>query len=614
MTPLNNCMNATLIRFTLPILFCSLFVGCSTPSKQPRIETKDLASAMQSPEEQMLAQAHNETDQKRKSSLFLESAQLFLQRGLVAQADYALDFVDASTLSPQALTDFQLISIEVGLKTGNMEEVKGQLREISLANALQTTLSRQEYIVRLVADSYSRVDQPLDAAILLADYEGVFGLNQSAQLNEEIWLLFQRTKTGDLVSYTYLGDNPNTVAWLDLARQVKLNQNSIDDQFSALNRWLADNPSHPISQALPLELDLLSRLPETAPNRIVLALPLSGQLANIGTAITDGFLAAHFQYKAPESTLTIETFDTASRDLKELYDRYEQDLSDKTLIVGPITKDEIEELSGLGSLSVNTLALNNPANAAHQQRLFLFGLDPEQEMAQVSARMLNQGMRRAALIAPDNQRAMRLSLRFEEEFAASGGYVVSKAYYGQEKSLAQTVAQMLSTSESKRRGRRLMQITGLPLETQPERRNDLDAIVMLASHEEAKQIKPLLAFNFAQDLPVYASSSIHIPGQADTNNDLNDVQFPDIPWVFNQSNTLRTQIEKARPTLSDRYTRFYALGADAYLLAPRLSLLREIPNSFAQGLTGKLHINPEGVIERELQWARYRMGKAVTIN
>ena len=158
-----------------------------------------------------------------------------------------------------------------------------------------------------------------------------------------------------------------------------------------------------------------------------------------------------------------------------------------------------------------------------------------------------------------------------------------------------------------------MQVTGLSLETQPERRNDLDAILMLASHEEAKQIKPLLAFNFAQDLPVYASSSVHIPGQVDTNNDLSGVQFPDIPWVFNQSNPLRTQIEQARPFLSDRYTRFYALGADAYLLAPRLSLLREIENSFAQGLTGKLNINPEGVIERELQWAMDRNGKAVTI-
>lgn len=607
-------MNTTLIRFSLPILLCTVFVGCSTPPKQTSTETKDFASAMQSPEEQLLAQAHNEPDPRRKSALFLESAQLFLEQGLVAQADYALGFVDSSTLTPQAVIDFQLAKIEVGLKTGDMQEVKNLLGEISLANALQTTLSRQEHIVRLAADAYSRIDLPLDAAILLADYEGVFGLNQSAQLNEEIWLLFQRSKTSDLLSYTYLGDNPNTIAWLDLARQVKLNQNSIDEQFSALSRWLTNNPNHPISGALPLELDLLSRLPETAPNRIILALPLSGPLANIGTAITDGFLAAHFQYKAPESTLTIETFDTASRDLKELYELYEQDFSDKTLIVGPITKDEIEQLSALGTLSVDTLALNNPLNAAHQQRLYLFGLDPEQEMEQIGARMIDQGIQRAALIAPNTQRTTRLSIQFVEDFEAKGGHVVSKAYFDAEQSLAQTVAQMLSTSKSKQRGRRLMQVTGLSLETQPERRNDLDAILMLASHEEAKQIKPLLAFNFAQDLPVYASSSVHIPGQVDTNNDLSGVQFPDIPWVFNQSNPLRTQIEQARPSLSDRYTRFYALGADAYLLAPRLSLLREIENSFAQGLTGQLNINPEGVIERKLQWAMYRNGKAVTIN
>lgn len=192
--------------------------------------------------------------------------------------------------------------------------------------------------------------------------------------------------------------------------------------------------------------------------------------------------------------------------------------------------------------------------------------------------------------------------------------MVSKAYFGADRSLAQTVATMLSTADSKQRSRKLMRVTGLALETRPERRNDLDAILVLGNHEDGKQIKPLLAFNFAQDLPVFASSSIHIPGRVDANNDLSRVQFPDIPWVFTQSNPLKAQIETTRPALSDRYARFYALGADAYLLAPRLPILREIPNSFAQGLTGKLNVNPDGVVERTLQWAMYRRGKAITIN
>lgn len=607
-------MKTLILRFCLTFLFGSLLTACSTSQKQAPSATNELASAVISPDEKLLSEAHSEEDRQRKSELFLESAQLFSEKGLDAQATYALSFIEADALTGKSLTEFRLLLIETGLKTGDINTVKEQLGLISLSDALQTTLSRQERIVRLIANAYSRVEQPLDAAVLLADYEGVFGVSESAQLTDEIWLLFQRSKTDELVSYTYFGDNPNTSAWLELARQVKLNQSSIDEQYKVLNNWLAQNPNHPVSHSLPMELDLLSRLPETAPDRIILALPLTGSLENIGTAIMDGFLAAHFQYKTHESAINIETFDTATHDMSKLYLDNEHNLSDKTLVIGPITKEEIERLAEVSPLPLNTLALNTPSSTPYQSSLFLFGLDPEQEMAQISDRMTKQGIQRVALIAPDTSRATRLSESFEADFRSQGGHVVSKAYFGDDRSLAQTVAKMLSTSDSKQRSRKLMQVTGLALETRPERRNDLDAILMLGSHEDGKQIKPLLAFNFAQELPVFASSSVHIPGRLDANNDLSRVQFPDIPWVFTQSNPLRAQIEKARPSFSDRYARFYALGADAYLLAPRLTLLREIPNSFAQGLTGKLHINPDGVIERKLQWAMYRRGQAVTIN
>ena len=607
-------MKALTLRFCLTILFGALLTACSTPKKQSPSDANEFASTALSPDEKLLSEAHSEKDRQRKSELFLNSAKLFSEKGLDAQTTYALGLVEVEALSTQSLTEFRLLLIETSLKTGDIETVKEQLKLVSLGDALQTTLSRQERIVRLIANAYSKVEQPLDAAVLLADYEGVFGVNESAQLTEEIWLLFQRSKTDDLVSYTYFGDNPNTIAWLELARQVKLNQSSIDEQYNVLNNWLTQNPNHPASQALPMELELLSRLPDTAPDKIILALPLSGSLKNIGAAIMDGFLAAHFQYKNHESKLKIETFDTATRDVSQLYLNNEQNLSEKTLVIGPITKEEIERLSEVSPLPINSLALNNPPDTPYQNRLFLFGLDPEQEMTQISDRMAIQGMQRVAVIAPDTKRATRLSKSFEADFISRGGHVVSKAYFGDDRSLAQTVAKMLSTADSKERSRRLTQVTGLALETRPERRNDLDAILMLGSHEDGKQIKPLLAFNFAQNLPVFASSSVHIPDRLDANNDLSKVQFPDIPWVFTQSNPLRAQIETARPALSDRYARFYALGADAYLLAPRLTLLREIPNSFAQGLTGKLNINPDGVIERELQWAKYRRGKAVTIN
>jgi len=51
------------------------------------------------------------------------------------------------------------------------------------------------------------------------------------------------------------------------------------------------------------------------------------------------------------------------------------------------------------------------------------------------------------------------------------------------------------------------------------------------------------------------------------------------------------------------------MGADAYLLAPRLSQLLALPETQLDGLSGTLTITPEQRIERRLPWAEFRDGQ-----
>ena len=51
------------------------------------------------------------------------------------------------------------------------------------------------------------------------------------------------------------------------------------------------------------------------------------------------------------------------------------------------------------------------------------------------------------------------------------------------------------------------------------------------------------------------------------------------------------------------------MGADAYLLAPRLNQLLALPDTQLDGLSGVLQLNGDQRIERQLPWAQFRDGK-----
>lgn len=594
-------MKSTTVKFLWLSTLVSLLFGCSTTPSTLERGGGDFVTI-------------NGTEAAGENTVLssvqaLEKAQSTLPTLSDLELARLISYIDTADLNFQQEVDLRIIKLEVSIRSNDSNSIQQELSDFPVAEALRTSLSRQESIVRALANSYSKIDRPLDAAVLIADYEGVFGSMQAPFLSQEIWLLLQRTQTEVLTQYTYTGGNPNTDAWLSLARSLKINQSSIDEQYAQLIDWRSNHPNHAATLHPPLELELLAELPNTAPQQIVLALPLSGPLMNIGQAVLDGFLANYYTQNN-RSDLSIKAFDTNTRALEDLYSTQALQ-SSKTLVVGPITKQNIDTLSSLTPLSIKTLALNTSDTTPHQENLFVFGLDPLQEARQISNKISQNQLNRVAVIHSDSPRHKALMGEFVAQITSQGGRIVSSATYGKDKPVSKAVAELLATTTSKERSHAVQRITGLRLEKKPERRQDIDAIIVLSDHKTGKQIKPLLAFNFAKDIPVYANSSIHLPDIEDSNNDLSGVQFIDIPWVFAKTNHLRAQVETLRSNNAARYSRFYALGADAYTLAPRISIMRELPNSHVQGLTGTLGITPDGTVSRELDWATYRRGRAV---
>ena len=86
----------------------------------------------------------------------------------------------------------------------------------------------------------------------------------------------------------------------------------------------------------------------------------------------------------------------------------------------------------------------------------------------------------------------------------------------------------------------------------------------------------MLAYHYAGDLPVYATSSIYrgVPDPAD--KDLNGVQLVEIPWLLGSSPELHLALSKLDGN-DNNYARLNALGVDAYLLQTRFDQLQAGP-------------------------------------
>nr|WP_276205903.1 penicillin-binding protein activator [Halioglobus japonicus] len=146
-----------------------------------------------------------------------------------------------------------------------------------------------------------------------------------------------------------------------------------------------------------------------------------------------------------------------------------------------------------------------------------------------------------------------------------------------------------------------------PVEFTPRRREDVDAIFLLARNAaEARSLKPLLAFHYAGALPVYATSSVYHGSPDERDRDLNGLNLVELPWLLGSSPALQAGLADGG---NNAYPRLNALGVDAYLLQSRFLQLQAGPDLLIRGNTGLLSLNPQLQIERELVPAEFDRGR-----
>ena len=156
------------------------------------------------------------------------------------------------------------------------------------------------------------------------------------------------------------------------------------------------------------------------------------------------------------------------------------------LVVGPLQKDAVDVLADGRELQLPTLALNHLSSRAAQspppaQRLFQFGLPPEDEARQIAERAWLEGFERAVCVTPDDAWGRRLQEAFARHWRALGGVVLEHVSYPPAtRDFAAPIKELLNVTGSVQRARELAAVVGQKVEGEPRRRMDVDFVFMAA--------------------------------------------------------------------------------------------------------------------------------------
>jgi outer membrane PBP1 activator LpoA protein len=603
----NKPMNMTL-KLVSTLLVTGLVVGCA--SAPPTSQVLSASSSNQQPGEIVIRSVAeglrlaNAASEPTASKILARTARLALERGDLTTSNRLAETLTTDGLSKQEISLLMLTKAQLAFNVGNTEAALRLLTSESF-NLLDLNQAMQIEGSLLLADTYLATNRFYASArerVLI--HHLLEGSAQKANTNA-IFETLLNLPTPILTAYAKKSISNEVRGWLSLSAMSKQFQNRPSQQLRALGNWKKLWIGHPAAENLPDSLTFLDSVVAEQPKVLGILLPQSGPLAAAGNAITKGIMAAHYD---ANSATEIRVFDSQS--ITDLLAFIQKEAANGVdLFIGPLEKDKVAALAE-ARLSVPVLALNRlalPDDARINGNLFQFGLAPEDEAIQIARRAQKDQHRRVLLIAPSDNWGDRSVEAYQSATEGLDTKTII-ARYDDDVTYAQFVRQILEVDESQARSDELRRMIGRGFEFTPRRRQDLSMIALLSNGDDARQLSPALAFYYADDLPIFATSQVNDVNATRINNlDLNGVQFLDIPWKLLPRDDLGDRIVNAWPAASGSLGPLFAMGMDSYNLLPRLKQMREFPSTRFYGTTGTLRIEQQ-ILRRDLTWATMEDG------
>ncbi|HEK1686674.1 TPA: penicillin-binding protein activator [Pseudomonas putida] len=592
------------LRLLTALCLAALLAACAS---SPSSSLGELPRTPDASIEQLLEKAASSKSPEDAALLRLSAADMAYRQKDFPRAARILEQVPLDTLKPAQQVFASTLAAELAMSRNQPKAALGALSHPSLQRVGELPEELQVRTYSVHAAALEADGQALPAAqqrVLLAP---LLSGPTAAKNNDAIWSLVASLPADQLQQPT---SNPTLAGWTSLALAVK-SAGTLEQQQAAIDSWRQQHADHPAAKQLPDALVKLKQLASQPLTKIALLLPQEGPLAGVARALRDGFMAAHFQaQQSGQPAPAVQVFDSSR--LTSLDDFYRQaQAAGVQLVIGPLEKPLVKKLADYPQLPITTLALNYAeAGQKSPPQLFQFGLAAEDEAREVSRRARADGLVRAVALVPSGEWGDRVLAAFRQDWEGSGGTLLAAERIAQPVALAQQIADLFQLRQSEGRAKSLQSAVGGNVAAQPSRRQDIDFIFLAATPQQAQQIKPTLNFQYAGDVPVYATSNLYsASGDVNQYNDMNGIRFCETPWLLDNTNSLRQQVVQQWPQAAGSLGRLYAMGVDAYSLAPRLGQLKALPDNRVEGLSGSLSINANQRIERQLPWAEFSGGQ-----
>ena len=349
-------------------------------------------------------------------------------------------------------------------------------------------------------------------------------------------------------------------------------------------------------------------------SKIAILLPMTGKYSKVGKAIYEG-LEIELQTLKKENQPELSIYDTGDADLNI------QKISSEILsegfdfVIGPLQKKIIKKVtsSSLNTLPILTLNYSKIVNHRSKQ-VYQFGLLPEDEAICIAEKSIIDGNINSSIFYPNDPWGKRISQAYALRFLELGGNITDEVTYdNNDKTINILIRNILKIEESIKRKNKIADILNIKLHYKPYIPDTINSIFAVGTSENMRSIKPQFNFNFAEDIEFYSTSHIY-NGVSDkvNNQDLNNIKFCDIPWLYNNKNKIEKLAFMDDNNKKD-LLRFIALGMDSIKIIYSINKLENHRNKYLLGDTGYLQLNEFNRIRRHLTIIKFKNGKAKKI-
>lgn len=644
----------------VPVVLAALILAaCSSraPQTSPPVNIQDEASANSDYYLQQLQQSGDDN----KADWQLLAIRALLREGKIPQAAEQLGTLPAN-LSDTQRQEQQLLTAELLVAQKNNPAAADILGKL---DATQLSANQQvRFYQAQIAANQGKATLPLIRAFIAQE---PLLKDKAHQDNiDGTWQALAQLTPQELNNIVINADENVLQGWLDLLHVYQDNKQDPDLLKAGIKDWQNRYPQNPAAKNLPTALTQISNFSQASTAKIALLLPLSGPAQVFADAIQQGFIAAQNGLPVtpaapvtPDATATtaadgtaapvtdvapvatpapvaapvatsnaqVKVYDTTIQPVAALLAQAQQDGA--TLVVGPLLKPEVEQLSATPS-TLNILALNQPEVSTNSPNICYFALSPEDEARDAAHHLWSQEKRMPLLLTPRGAFGDRIAKAFAEEWQKQGGQTVLQQNFGSTAELKQAInsgagirltGQPVAVSNTPAAAPASVTIAGLTIPAPPvdapvvstSAGGNIDAVYIIATPAELTLIKPMIdmATSTRTKPALFASSRSYQAGAGpDYRLEMEGIQFSDIPLMAGSNPAL---MQQAAAKYANDYSlvRLYAMGIDAWTLSNHFAEMRQIPGFQVSGTTGDLTASADCVITRKLPWLQYRQGMVV---